>query len=114
MVEPVVTHFSWPRKAVAMAPRIWFLHPTVPCRRNCVEGSSPALRSATLSSPSPRARRMVWTQNYAPFDSVWLDPLVAALPVVALLGLLATGRVPASRAAAAGLACAVLIAIFVF
>lgn len=57
---------------------------------------------------------MVWTQNYAPFDSVWFDPLVAALPVVVLLGLLATGRVPASRAAVAGLACAVLIAIFVF
>jgi len=57
---------------------------------------------------------MVWTQNYAPFDSVWLDPLVAALPVVVLLGLLATGRVPASGAAVAGLACAILIAIFAF
>ena len=57
---------------------------------------------------------MVWTQNYSPFDSVWLDPLVAALPVIVLLGLLATGRVRAVVAALAGLLCAVLIAAFVF
>jgi lactate permease len=57
---------------------------------------------------------MIWTQNYAPFDSVWLDPLAAALPIAVLLGLLASGRVTAPLAAFAGLAGAVLIAIFVF
>jgi lactate permease len=57
---------------------------------------------------------MLWTQNYAPFDSVWLDPLIAALPVVVLLGLLASGRVSAQLAALAGLATAALTAIFVF
>lgn len=57
---------------------------------------------------------MPWVQNYAPLDSVWLDPMVAVLPVVVLLGLLATGKVTASRAALAGLLCAVLVAICVF
>jgi lactate permease len=42
---------------------------------------------------------MPWTQNYDPLHSAWLSPLVAALPVLVLLGLLATGRVAASRAA---------------
>ena len=45
---------------------------------------------------------MHWTQNYAPFDSLWPDPLLAALPVIVLLGLLATGRVPAVLAARRG------------
>ena len=44
---------------------------------------------------------MAWTQNYDPFDSPVLSPLVAALPVVVLLGLLATGRVSAAKAALA-------------
>src|SRR5262249_29841665 len=57
---------------------------------------------------------MLWTQNYDPLNSPWLSPLVAALPVVLLLGLLATGRVSAAMAAVAGLAAAILVAIFVF
>ncbi len=57
---------------------------------------------------------MPWTQNYDPFGSPWLSPLAAAVPVVLLLGLLATGRVSALRAAAAGLAAALLMAIFAF
>jgi lactate permease len=55
-----------------------------------------------------------WTQNYDPFNSPALSPLVAALPILLLLGLLATGRVPAAWAALAGLACAVFLAIVVF
>ena len=46
---------------------------------------------------------MTWTQNYNPLDSALLSPLAAALPVVLLLGLLATGRVSAPAAALAGL-----------
>src|SRR3954447_5056515 len=61
---------------------------------------------------------MPWTQNYDPFAPMaWSEvysPLLAALPIVVLLGLLATGRVPAHLAAALGLACAVLVAVFVF
>jgi lactate permease len=57
---------------------------------------------------------MPWTQNYDPFGSPWLSPMAAAVPVVLLLGLLATGRVSALRAAAAGLAAAVLMAICAF
>jgi lactate permease len=57
---------------------------------------------------------MTWTQNYDPFHSAILSPLTAALPVVLLLGLLASGRVPAQLAALAGLAAAVLVAVFAF
>src|SRR5262245_54999982 len=57
---------------------------------------------------------MIWTQNYDPFGSPWLSPLVAALPVILLLGLLATGRVTAHVAALVGLLSALLIAIFAY
>jgi lactate permease len=57
---------------------------------------------------------MIWTQNYDPFGSPWLSTLVAALPVVLLLGLLATGRVSAPLAAFIGLGAAVAAAVFAF
>jgi lactate permease len=57
---------------------------------------------------------MLWTQNYDPFHSPALSTLLAALPIVLLLGLLATGRVSAQWAALAGLATAILAGIFVF
>jgi lactate permease len=57
---------------------------------------------------------MTWTQNYDPCASPVFSPLVAALPVAVLLGLLATGRVSAPRAALAGLVTAWLTAVFVF
>jgi len=57
---------------------------------------------------------MTWTQNYDPCNSPVLSTLFAALPVVILLGLLATGRVHAPMAALAGLVVAMLTAIFVF
>jgi lactate permease len=57
---------------------------------------------------------MTWTQNYDPFGSPALSTLVAALPVVLLLGLLATGRVPAPLAALFGLVAAVLAAAAAF
>jgi lactate permease len=57
---------------------------------------------------------MSWTQTYDPFGSPVLSTLVAALPIVLLLGLLATGRVSAQMAALAGLASALLTAIFVY
>jgi lactate permease len=57
---------------------------------------------------------MPWTQNYYPFGSSLVGPLVAAVPIVLLLGLLATGRVSAPKAALAGLLAAFLAAVFVF
>jgi lactate permease len=57
---------------------------------------------------------MTWTQNYDPFGSAVLSPLAAAIPVVLLLGLLASGRVSAPAAAVAGLVAAIVCAIFLF
>jgi lactate permease len=57
---------------------------------------------------------MTWTQNYDPLSSPWLSPLLAAVPVLLLLGLLATGRVSAARAALFGLLGALVVAIFGF
>ncbi len=57
---------------------------------------------------------MPWTQIYDPFGNAWLSTLIAALPVILLLGLLATGRVSAQMAALAGLVGALLTAIFAY
>jgi lactate permease len=57
---------------------------------------------------------MIWTQNYDPCNSALLSTLLAALPIVLLLGLLATGRVPAAGAALIGLLTAALAAVLVF
>ncbi len=54
-----------------------------------------------------------WTQVYDPMGSPWLSTLMAGLPVVVLLGLLAAG-VSAPKAALAGLATALGSAIFGF
>src|SRR5260370_17087075 len=57
---------------------------------------------------------MIWSQNYAPLGSLGVSALVAALPVVTLLGLLGFWRVRAHLAALAGLSVAVLIAVAVY
>ncbi len=57
---------------------------------------------------------MPWTQNYDPFASPLLSTLLAGLPIVLLLGLLATGRVSAHVAAMIGLLSAILAAVFGF
>lgn len=57
---------------------------------------------------------MHWTQNYDPFGSPILSTLVAALPIVVLLGLLATGRISAPLAALLGLITATVAAIVAF
>ena len=56
----------------------------------------------------------MWTQVYDPFGNAFLSTAVAALPVVVLLGLLATGRVSAHMAALAGLVVALAIAILAY
>jgi lactate permease len=57
---------------------------------------------------------MTWLQNYDPFGAAWLSTLIAALPIVLLLGLLASGKVPAALAALGGLVAALVAAIFAF
>ena len=57
---------------------------------------------------------MPWTQTYLPAGSLMLSALIAAAPVVVLLGLLAFTKLPAHFAALAGLAASIIVAIFVF
>jgi lactate permease len=57
---------------------------------------------------------VIWTQVYDPLGHWWLSTLVAALPIVVLLGLLAGFKVRAHICAVAGAATAVLCAIIVF
>lgn len=57
---------------------------------------------------------MPWLQIYDPLNSAFLSTVVAALPIVVLLGLLGWGHVSAHVAAAAGLFTALIAAIFVF
>src|SRR5512147_876192 len=54
---------------------------------------------------------MTWPQNYAPLPSGALSVAVAALPVVVLLGALASRRIQAHTAALLGLATALLVAV---
>src|SRR5579859_736674 len=57
---------------------------------------------------------MHWTQVYDPLGHWWLSTLVASLPIVVLLGLLAGFKVKPHLAAMAGAATALVIATFVF
>ncbi|MDQ2733079.1 MAG: L-lactate permease [Armatimonadota bacterium] len=57
---------------------------------------------------------MTWTQHYVPIGNVFVSALVAAIPVVVLLGLLAFFHARAHTAALAGLAAALLVAIGVY
>jgi lactate permease len=56
----------------------------------------------------------VWTQQYDPMGNWVASTMVSALPVLVLLGLLATGRASAWKAALAGLVTASLVALRVF
>jgi lactate permease len=56
----------------------------------------------------------MWNQVYNPLANEWLSTLVAALPVVVLLALIASGKVKAHVAAVVALVVAIAIAIGVF
>ncbi len=64
------------------------------------------LKLPALTSP--------WQQNYNPLGHWALSTLVAAIPIVVLLGTLALGHIKAHYAALAGLASALLVAIYGF
>ena len=57
---------------------------------------------------------MTWSQNYAPIGGIGTSALIAAVPVVLLLGLLAFWHVRAHIAALIALFAAIAIAIFVY
>lgn len=57
---------------------------------------------------------MTWTQAYDPAGHWWVSTLIAALPIIVLLGLLAGLKVRAHLCAAAGAATAVTVAIIAF
>ncbi len=57
---------------------------------------------------------MTWTQAYFPLGNIYLSALVAAIPVVVLLGALAFFHIKAHIAALLGLAAALLIAMFIY
>jgi lactate permease len=55
-----------------------------------------------------------WNQVYDPFGSPWLSTLAASLPVIALLGMIASGKVKAHIAAVLSLVLAFCVAVFLF
>ena len=57
---------------------------------------------------------LAWTQNYVPVGNLLVSALVAAIPVVVLLGALAFFHVKAHWAAIMGLVLAWAIAVFVY
>ena len=57
---------------------------------------------------------MTWTQAYYPFGNLYVSALIAAIPVVVLLGALAFFHIKAHIAALLGLASALVIAIFAY
>src|SRR5690349_20804267 len=57
---------------------------------------------------------MPWSQNYDPFNSLWLSTLLASLPVFVMLGGLGILHMKAHKAALLGLATALAVAILGF
>jgi lactate permease len=70
--------------------------------------------SGIISPEKPRRRRVSWEQVYNPLGNSLLSTLLAAVPIVVLLGTLAFLRLKAHRAAVLGLISALVIAVFVF
>src|SRR5471032_1630252 len=56
----------------------------------------------------------MWSQIYNPFGNEWLSTLIAAIPVVILLVLIASGKVKAHLAAIIALVAAIVVAVVAF
>lgn len=57
---------------------------------------------------------MIWSQDYDPFNLPWLSTVLAATPVLVMLGGLAFLRLRAHVAALAALATALVVAVAAF
>ncbi|MGA8388536.1 MAG: L-lactate permease, partial [Pseudolabrys sp.] len=57
---------------------------------------------------------MVWSQVYNPLSNAWLSTLVAAVPIVVLLGALGIFRIKAHMAAIYGLIVSLLVATIIY
>src|SRR5262245_1835464 len=57
---------------------------------------------------------MVWSQTYNPLGNAWLSTLVAAIPIVVLLGALGIFRIKAHIAAIYGLIASLLVATVIY
>ena len=55
-----------------------------------------------------------WNQVYDPFGNQWLSTFVASLPVIALLGMIASGKIKVHIAAVLALLVAFLVAVVAF
>src|SRR6202158_4642479 len=82
---------------------------------------TPAITPGTPDRPRWSGRRILawggtamWNQVYNPFGNATLSTIAAAIPVVTLLVLIASGKVKAHIAAIIALIVANLIAIFIF
>src|SRR5881628_2289935 len=73
-----------------------------------------ASRAALPDCPSNRGGSAMWSQVYDPLGNAALSPLIAALPIVVLLGTLGILRYSAHIAALLGLATSLLVAVAVF
>ena len=87
-------------------------------RRNtqdCRECYAIPVSTNALQQPNEGDRYPVtWTQVYDPVGHWWLSTIIAALPIIVLLGLLAGLKVRAHLCAVAGAATAVIVAIVAF
>ncbi len=55
-----------------------------------------------------------WNQVYDPFGNPWLSTFMASLPVIALLGMIASGKIKVHIAAVLALIVAFLVAVVAF
>jgi ABC-type microcin C transport system permease subunit YejE len=57
---------------------------------------------------------MGWAQNYDPFNNPLLSALVAAIPMVLLLAIIATNKITAHTASVIAIVVAILVVVFGF
>src|SRR5437660_10429288 len=81
--------------------------PSIHLVRTVWETGSPEFRTCECAGGAA----VTWTQVYDPLGHWWLSTLVAALPIIVLLGLLAGLKVRAHLCAVAGAVTAVICAI---
>src|SRR5262245_34602068 len=86
---------------------------SAPARFSNLQGSRSPICLCCAAHP-PLEEQTMWNQVYNPFASEVLSTLVAALPVVTLLALIASGKVKAHLAAVIALAVALGVAVYAF